>query len=416
MNKRLSVLFLLLFSVAFAQDIIDGIAAIVGENVILKSEVEQLARMNASQLRIDPRQDPVKFESLKKNALDALIDEKILVEQAKLDSIEVKDREVEAMLEQQIQGIISQTGSIDKAEEILGSPLTKIRKEYRPIIRNRLIVDKLRSEKFNSISISRREVNDFYKVYRDSMPDIPPTLDFSQILFQIKPGDQEQALAREKADSILLCIKTGDDFAALARQFSEDPGSATEGGDLGYISRGGFIKEFEEVAYSLEPQEISAVVKTTFGYHIIQLLDKKGEKINVRHILISPKVSEKNISDALDLAREIRKRLVTESFPFDSAAFFYSDDSDAKSNKGRIDRIPKNQIQNPEFLTILDSMKVADVSSVFRTDMGFHILKLNGIYDDSWHTIEQWALEYKKSDLYRQWISELRSQFYIDIK
>ena len=418
MIKKLSLVCFvaLLLSPLYSQDVVDGIAAIVGDNIILRSEVQQLARMNASQMRIDPRRNPDKFEKLLNNSLQALIEEKILLEQAKIDSIEVKDREVETMLEQQIQGIIEQAGSQQKAEEILGSPLHSIRKEYRPIVRNRLIVERLRSEKFQNITISRREVDDFQTTYKDSIPDIPPVLDFSQILINIEPGIQEQNSGKSIADSLLELIRSGADFEKLAKEFSEDPGSANAGGDLGYINRGGFIKEFEEVAFALEKGEISDVVKTMFGYHIIQQLDKKGEKINVRHILISPKVSDKNIADAYQKAQDIRTQILSNTVSFDSAAVTFSDDADSRQNAGRIERIPKNQIQNKEFLTVLDTLEISEVSDVFRTDMGYHIIQLHGSYDDSWYMLEQWALEFKRNQQYQDWLTKLQSNFYIDIK
>jgi len=170
------------------------------------------------------------------------------------------------------------------------------------------------------------------------------------------------------------------------------------------------------VAFSLEKNEISKVVKTEFGYHIIQLLDRKGENINVRHVLIKPVVSENNIKSIEQLASSVYEKLLNNTISFDSAAVLYSDDPDVKINKGRIQRISKNQIQQQEFLAVLDTIKIGNISSVFKTDIGYHILKLNELYDDSWATIEQWALEYKKSNLYEEWVRQLRSEFNIELK
>jgi peptidyl-prolyl cis-trans isomerase SurA len=398
-----------------AQELIDGVAAIVGENVILKSEVDQFARLNASQLRIDPTKDTEAYLELLKRSLSALIDENILLEQAKIETIEVKDRDVENTLNQQIENMISQAGSKEAAEQILGSSITKIKRDYRSVIKNRLIVEKLRTEKFQKTTVSRREINKFYETYKDSLPEIPPTLDFSHILFVIKPGLPEEANAIRLGDSLLTAIKSGADFSELAKSHSDDLASAVYGGDLGYIKRGGFIKEFEEVAFSLQPNEISTLVKTDFGYHIIQMIDRKGENINVRHILIKPKVSEQNTLKTKAFADSVYN-LINNGLDFDSAAVYYSDDPDVKITKGRIRRIPKNQIQQPEFITVLDSLKYGQLSSVFQSSLGFHILRLNAIYDDTWITLEQWALEYKKNQLYREWVDELRSQFFIDIK
>lgn len=406
----------LLFSfVCQAQDLIDGIAAIVGENVILKSEVDQFARLNASQLRIDPAKDTEKYLELLKRSLDALIDENILLEQAKIETIEVKDRDVENTLNQQIENMIAQAGSKEAAEQILGSSITKIKRDYRSVIKNRLIVEKLRSEKFQKTTVSRREIDAFYQTYRDSLPEIPPTLDFSHILFLIKPGQTEEDNAVHLGDSLLAALKSGEDFSELAKKYSDDQASAVFGGDLGYIKRGGFIKEFEEVAFSLQPNEISGLIKTDFGYHIIQTIDRKGENINVRHILIKPKVSEENTLQSKVFADSVYN-LIEQGLTFDTAAVWYSSDPDAKITKGRIRRIPKNQIQQTEFITVLDSLKSGQTSPIFQTAMGFHVLRLNAVYDDTWTTLEQWGLEYKKNQLYREWIDKLRSQFFIDIK
>jgi len=416
MKKSFFILLFLVISLSFSQEIVDGIAAIVGENIILKSDVDQFARMNASQLGIDPSRDPGSYQRLINQALQSLIDENILLEQAKIETIDVKDREVETMLDQQIENILFQAGSKENAEKILGGPLNKIRRDYRPVIKNRLIVEKLRNEKFSQINITRREVDEFYSVFKDSLPEIPSSVDFSQILFKIKAGQKEEKGAKSLADSLYRAILSGSDFTELARQYSDDPASAAYGGDLGFISRGGFIKEFEEVAFSLTINEISNVVKTDFGYHIIQLLDRKGENINVRHILIKPETSDNNLNDLISKIDSVRNLLITNQMPFDSAAVLFSDDPDIKRNNGRIHRISKSQIQQPEFLTVLDTIKVGKTSQVFITNMGYHILKLNTVYDDSWAVVEKWALEYKKSLLYNEWITKLRLKFNIEMQ
>ncbi len=416
MKKSFFIIFTLILSIIYAQELIDGIAAIVGDNIILKSDIDQFARMSASQMGIDPTRDIKAYNQIVGQSLQALIDENILLEQAKIETIEVKDREVESMLNQQIENMIYQAGSKENAEKILGNPINQVKRDYRPIIKNRLIVEKLKSEKFSQINITRREIEDFYKTYKDSIPEIPLTVDFSQILFQIKPGVYEENKAKHLADSLLILLKNGEDFGNLAKNFSDDPASAAYSGDLGYIARGGFIKEFEEVAFALSTNEISDVVKTKFGYHIIQLLDKKGENINVRHILIKPEISNNNITAIKSKSDSVRNLLITNKLPFDSAAVLFSDDPDVKSNRGKIQRISLTQIQQPEFVAILDTISIGKISPLFKTDLGYHILKLDNKYDDSWTIIKQWALEYKKSNLYKKWVNDLRLKFNIEIK
>lgn len=416
MIKKTLLLVPVLSLSVYCQDLMDGVAAIVSNNVVLRSDVEQLSRMNASQLRIDPDRDIDLYMTIVRNSLELLVDENILLEQAKIDTIEVKDRDVDAMLDQQIESIIQQSGSKERAEEILGSSISKVRRDYRPVIKNRLIVEKLKSEKFINVSVTRRETDEFYQTYKDSIPEIPPTFDISQILIKIYPGKKEEKDAKTRADSILKCLRDGEDFEELAFTCSDDHGSASSGGMLGFIQRGDFIKRFEEVAFSLEKGEISDVINSEFGYHIIQQIDRKGEKIKVRHILIKLKVSETNIQDAFNLTTKVREMIKKGEISFESAAIEYSNDIDAKINRGNIGRIPKNQIQNPSFIPILDTLTVGNISEIFKTDLGYQILRLNGIYDDTWTILEQWALEYKRVELYKLWISQLRSRFYIDIK
>jgi peptidyl-prolyl cis-trans isomerase SurA len=415
--KNLFVFLFFLTVICFSQELIDGIAAIVGENVILKSEVDQFTRLYASQLGIDPRYDPDGYQQLTKQSLNALIEENILLAQAKIETIEVKDRDVENTLNQQIDHIISQVGSKEEAEKMFGSPMQKIKKDYRQTIKNQLITDKLKNEKFGKVTVTRREIEDFYENFRDSIPEIPPSIDFSQILIKIKPGPIEEKTAKNKADSILTLLRNGEiNFEDLAKQCSDDPATAPYGGDLGFISRGDFIKDFEEVAFALTKGQISDVVKTEFGYHIIQLIDRKGESIDVRHILIKPKISSENISYSIMLADSVHNLLINNKLSFDSAAVQFSDDPDKNNNRGKIQRIPKNQIKQPEFITVLDTLKIGEVSPVFQTNLGYHIIKLDAVYDDTWVTLEQWALEYKKSKLYEKWINKLRTKFFIDIK
>ena len=400
----------------FAQTLIDGIAAIVGENIILVSEVDQVARITASQMNIDPNRDVAKFNNIKRQVLNSLIDENVILEQARIETVEVKDRDVENAINQRLDMLVEQVGSVENLELLMGSPISKIKKDYRPIFKNQLIVEKMRSEKFSKVTVTRPEVEAFYQTYKDSIPPIPPSLDFSAILFKVSPGPEEEMAAKKLIDSLYTLLKNGYDFEYLAKNYSEDEASAPYGGDLGYIKRGAFIKSFEEVAFSLSPGEISDVIKTDFGYHIIQMVDRKGESIRVRHILIKIKVSDKNFEDRYRFADSIRTMIINNEISFDSAVVKYSDEPNAKSTLGRIRRIPLNQIQNTDFINVLSNMKVGDISPVFESSPGYYILKLNNVYDDSWPTIERYALEFKKNQLYQEWLNKLKEDIFIDIK
>ncbi len=372
MIKKTLLISILFSLICFGSDLIDGIAAIVGEHVILQSEVEQFSRMTANQMQINPYEQPEKYQELKQYSLESLIDEKIMLEQAKIESIEVKDRDVETMLEQQIQSMIIQAGTKDKAEEMLGKKMSVIKRDYRDMVRNRLLVQNLKQTKFADITVTRQEVESFIQENKDSIPDVPVSLDFSHILIKVKPGIEETQKAKHLCDSLLTLIKNGVDFGELAKKYSTDVASAQFGGELGFIERGSFVKEFEEVAFALKEKEISDLVKTEFGYHIIQLIKRKGEKINTRHILIQEKLTKQNEVTAKNLIEKIYNDIQNNIINFDSAAVLYSDDSDSRKNKGRITRMPKNQIKQEEFITILDNLKENQINQVFKTNIGFH--------------------------------------------
>lgn len=416
MKNKIIVSVLFFFNLLSSQTIIDGIAAIVGNNIILLSEVEQVARITASQMNLNPNRDTLAYNNIKRNILSSLIDENVLLEQARIETVEVKDRDVENALDQRVNAMIEQAGSVENAEILMGNTINKVKKDYRPIFKNQLIVEKLRSEKFSKVTVSRPDIDLFYRTFKDSIPPIPPSLDFSGILFKVSPGEKEDYSARKLADSLLILINNGADFELLVKNYSDDDASAPYGGNLGYIKRGAFIKSFEEVAFSLRPGEISNIVKTDFGYHIIQMIDRKGESINVRHILIKVELSDQNFIDRYTFADSIRKKLINNDVPFDSAVFYYSDEPNAKTTFGRLKRIPQNQIQNSDFINVLNTLKINDVSSVFETSSGYYILKLNNIYDDTWLTIEKYALEYKKNQLYSEWLNKLKNNVFIDVK
>ncbi|MDD5231708.1 MAG: peptidylprolyl isomerase [Candidatus Marinimicrobia bacterium] len=416
MKNKISLLILFLFSLLFSQSVFDGIAAIVGNNIILMSEVEQVARISASQMNINPSRDLQTFNLIKSNVLNSLIDENVLLEQARIETVEVKDRDVENALNQRIDMLIEQAGSLENAEMLMGAPISKIKKDYRPIFKDQLVVEKLRSEKFSKVTVSRPEIEAFYQTYKDSLPPIPPSLDFSGILFKVNPGPKEDLAARKLIDSLYTLIINGYDFEDLAKKYSNDDASAQYGGDLGYIKRGVFIKSFEEVAFSLASGEMSPVIKTDFGYHIIQMVDRKGENINVRHILIKINLSDQNFTDCYNFADSIRNKIINNELSFDSAVVLYSDEPNARATLGRIKRIPQNQIENIDFVNVLSNLKVGEVSPVFETLAGYYILKLNNVYDDTWLTIERFALEYKKNQLYIDWLNKLKKDIYIDIR
>ena len=413
---------LVISSSSLKSQIVDGIAAIVGDEIILKSEVDQFAQTQALRMRIDPSRNPNRYQSIWRKTLETMIDQKILLDRAELDSIEVSEKEVEQALNQQIDGIIQRVGSREKAEEILGYPISKLRRNYREEIRKQRLVEKIQQQKFNDITVGRREVEEFFSQYADSLPEINPGVKISHILIEIKAGSNADSIALNKIDSILTTIKSGGDFSELASLYSDDTNSALNGGELGFMKRGTLVPEFEEAAYSLSPGEISEIVRTEFGYHIIKLIERRGERINVKHILIMPKTGKYDEDKVVILLKDLRARIISGE-SFEDVAGEYSDDPEVAVNNGNLGWYDLTSLSIPQFVEVLDTLKVGNISKPIKTDYGYHIIKSIEIREggkltlkDNWYELESIVIRNKRLQVYNEWLDSIRDEVYIDIK
>jgi len=422
-NFNLVLLFVLsASSVPLKSQVVDGIAAVVGDEIILKSEVDQFAQSQAIRLRIDPARSPNRFESLWRRTLQTMIDQKILLDRAEIDSIEVSEREIEEALEFQIDGIIQQLGSKEKAEEIIGYSLNRLKRTYREEIRKQKLVERIQQRKFSDLTAGRREVEAFFKEHSDSLPELKPAVKIGHILLEVKPGSGADKSAFNRADSISTLIKNGENFSELAQKHSEDPISAQKGGELGFMRRGTLVPEFEEVSYLLSPDEVSDIVKTEFGYHIIKMIERRGELINVKHILIMLKSNsrdEKSIVDRLNLLRE---QLIAGE-DFESLASENSDDPEINNNKGNLGWFDLTSLSIPEFSAVIDTLPLGVISKPFKTDFGYHIVTIferreGGplSLEKNWHDIEAIVIRNKRLRVYNEWLNSLRDEVYIDVK
>lgn len=419
------LLILLVFGqTAFAQrQLIDRIAAVVDDEAILESEVQNYAYFEALNQKIDPEKNKDEYEKLERNILESLINQKILLAQAKLDSVTVDESQVESTLDQQIQQRVQQAGGEEALEKYLGKKITEIRKLYRNNVRKQLLTQKIQSSRFQDIKISRSEVETFFKTYEDSLPEVGNSINMSHILMEVKAGDAAYEEARKLAVHILDSLKRGGDFAALAKKYSNDPGSAKKGGELGWFNRADFVKEFAEAAVKLEPGEISDIVKTQFGYHIIQLIQKSGDKINTRHILIGVNATEDDKKATMEKLKQIRQDILDGKTTLEEAALKYSDDPAKKGNLGNLGWIEVSTFQDKAFLSAAQSLKVGEISEPFETSFGYHIVKLNDRREkrkmnlrEDWQSIENMAMNQKQAKEMDKWLKEIRSKFYVDVR
>jgi peptidyl-prolyl cis-trans isomerase SurA len=357
--------------------------------------------------------NPDQFKQLLDNSLEQLINNKLILKQAEIDTIVVEDRRIDQMLQQRLDNLIAQAGGESRLEDEFGKSIFQIKEDYRPRIREQLIIQKYQQQKLMDVTITRREVENFYEEYKDSIGTIPPSYTFGQILIKVESGKPELQEIKSRADSVYRLLENGADFDKMAKKYSEDPATAKFGGDLGYTKRGSFVQEFERKAFSMNEGEISKPVKTQFGYHIIKLVDRKGEQVRTKHILFRIKKSKKNYQEARQKAKKVRNLIVNNKIPFDSAAVQYSDYKDVYVNRGIVNRVPKDEIQNPDIANTLDTLEVGEVSGVFQTDMGYNIIKLINIHDDKWVRIKEYALNMKKQKEYMDHINKLKDKFYV---
>lgn len=405
----------------FAQQLVESIAAIVDKEIILRSEVEQFTQNYILQNRLKIRPGSEEYNQLRKKMLEGLIEQKLLLAKAEADTVKVDDQMLDQRVEERIKYMVEQVGSQDKLEEIFGSSISQIRKDTRKLIKEQMLVEQVRAMRFRDVKVSRREVEEFYKMYKDSLPTRPATVDISHILKVIKPSEEAQLKAYRKAEMVLQKLKDGEDFAKLAKLYSEDPASAKRGGDLGFTQRGDLVPEYEAIAFNLKDGEISDIVQTQFGFHIIQLIERRGERIHTRHILIQVKPTEEDEKRIVEQLKEIRQKIL-DGADFSEMALKYSDDENVTKDKGHLGVFELDKLQIPQFRQVLANMKPGEISEPFKTDYGYHIVKLNAreeahklTLENDWEQIEQMALNFKMQKEYQKWLAQLRKEIFVKI-
>ncbi|MCB0270412.1 MAG: peptidylprolyl isomerase [Calditrichaeota bacterium] len=413
----------MLLTPALAQQPIDGVAAVVGKEIILISDINTMLTQYAMQNKVNPFKDEALLNRLSKQVLDRMIDEKLLLIRAEEDTLIAEDERVDQVVEQQVNGFMQQAGSQEALEEYYGMSLPLIKREMRKRVANQIVIEKLRDRQFGSINVSRREVEKFYTQYQDSMPRIGETANISHILMKVKPSDDAIGTAMEKITRIRQMLDEGQDFGELALKYSEDPSAKSNKGNLGWTSRGDFVKEFEEAAYALEVDEISDIVQSQFGFHIIQLLNRQGEKINARHILIQLQPTAADEQKTVEKLKEIRQKILNGEVTFGEMALEYSDDPNVQQDRGELGDFEVNNFQVKAFEQALKTLKVGDISEPVRTEFGYHIIKLNKKNDarvltleKDWQQIENIAKEYKRNQAFEDMLKNLRENVPIDVK
>jgi len=420
--KKFLLVFFILIGMLNAQQVLDKIVAVVDNEIILQSEFDFRANVEAQQRNINPADT-----TFRRQVLNAMIEEKLLYAQAELDSITVTDEQVKQQLDYQINYFIQQYGSREKLEQVYGMPIEKLKRSLQDDTKKNLMAEMLKQKKFAQLEASRKEVEEFYDTFKDSLGVVAEKFKIGHIFLNPKTGERVKKIAREFAVSLLDSLKKGADFAKLAAKYSDDPGSAAHGGDLGSVKRGVFYPEFEAVAFSLAPNQISGIVESPVGFHIIQLLERRGESIHTRHILIKVKSDDESDLKAIEFLTEIRDSIVSGKNTFQYYARLYSDDKETAKFGGDLGTFEASQLDKP-LLDIIYKLKEGDISFPKRLDVdknvyGYHIVKLEkripqhkANLDIDFPELKKMTEYYKKQKLYVKWIDEIKGRIYWDVR
>lgn len=355
---------------AFTPNYIDEVLWVVGDEAILRSDIEVM-RLQAEQEGVDWGGNP------DCRIPEQLAVQKLFINQAAIDSIEVTEAEIAQGVEQQINAWIQMIGSKEKLEEYRKQSIAEIRSEMHDEFKNRELAQRMRRQLVEDVTVTPADVrNYFHNVPEDSIPFVPTTVEVQLLTIQPRIPIEDINKVKDELRDYTNRVQSGTtSFATLARLYSEDPGSARQGGEMDYVGRGMLDPAFAQVAFNLtDPRKISKIVESEFGFHIIQLIDKRGDKIKVRHILRKPRVSQEAINETLARLDSIGEDLRADKFPFDDIATVLSDDKDTHNNHGlmsiqndegkRTSRIEMKDLPT-EVARAISGLKPGDISKSF---------------------------------------------------
>ncbi|MBK6544676.1 MAG: peptidylprolyl isomerase [Saprospiraceae bacterium] len=430
MNHYILLCCLLSQSILFSQNkTIDKIIAKVGGEVILYSDW----------------QEQVSFLKNKQNAfsednscsiLENILIQKFMVNRAKVDSIEIKDEEVEQQLNARIEQILAYfNNDYKKFEEYYGQTVSETRDRFKEDLKNQLLTERLQNKVIGEIRITPEETDAFFiRIPKDSVPYFNAEVELSEIVYKPRINETQKKLAKEKLEKIILRLKNGEDFSKIATIQSDDPGSAKNGGALGWMKRGSLVPEFEAVAYGLEKDSISGIVETEFGLHIIQLLERRGNSILSRHILAKPRIEDSDFKLAEKYLDSIRNKILKDTVSFEIAVRYYSDKKSESYNNGGQLINPKTGNASfetgdldPDVFFAIDGIKVGEITKAFSTTEAdgsktYRIVKLlsksaphKANMKQDYAKIQLAAKEYKKNIKFQEWLGNNVPRAYIEL-
>ncbi|MBR4582730.1 MAG: peptidylprolyl isomerase [Bacteroidales bacterium] len=429
MKRRvfISIICLLIGASAYSQEIIDKIVGVVGNEIIMMSDIEnQYIQMASQQMSVN--------QNTRCEILEDMMFQKLLYVQAQKDSIEVTQKEVETELDRRLSVFINQIGSEQKLEEYFGKTIKSIKNDLRSTIEEQMMAQKVQQKIIGDTKVTPSEVKRYFEsLPADSVPTIEAYYELSEIVIkpEVSKEDKEKVIA--ELNKIRERIQNGESFSTMAVLYSEDPGSAMKGGELGFVNKTDLVPEFSQVAFNLtSPLDVSQVVETEYGFHIIQMIEKKGNMMNFRHILMKPKVSMEALEAADKKANEVYNILKTDTISFVDAVKKYSN-GDSKGSDGKVmnpyygDAHMTSDFLDPYTKTAVMSLKEGEYSKPFLStdNRGIRVIKIVRLdldvkehkanLKDDYLTLQRYALEDKNSKLIDEWVKDKVQGVYIKI-
>lgn len=410
--------------------LIDKVIAKVGSEFILLSEVED-------QYAYSLTQDPSLGDEVKCQILENLIAQKLIIYQAKLDSVEVSDQEVEAQLELRFDNILRQmNGDEEFFAEYYGAGVAEMKERYRDDQKQQILAERMQMKLINSVTITPEEVQQFYdQIPTDSLPYLDSEVELGELVIKPTVNDEQKAIAKEKLEGIVAKIVSGEEsFEAMALKYSMDPGSGARGGDLGFAKRGSYVPEFEAAVFSLKEGEMSEVIETEYGFHVIKQLERRGNNVRARHILIKPDLTESDLAKARNHLDSIKNLIEIDTISFTAAVKkFGNKKTESYNNNGRIkNRATGNnffrtdELDPDVYFEIIDLEKGELTKVIQDKDFGgepqFRLLQLQSItkphkanLQQDYDKISQFAKEGKKAEYFNTWVMEKMDETFIEV-
>jgi len=398
--------------------ILEKVVAQVSGEYIFYSDVQELYGYALAQ-------NPEYESSLQCDILEQLIVKKLLIDQAEIDSIIVSDIEVEAQVQQRIDYILSQMGGDEERFlQYYGQTVQEKRVEMRDPLKEELIQERIQHQLISDVDITPKEVVAFFeKIPVDSLPFLPAEVELGEITTKTRISDKVKKAAYDKLEKVRnRIVNDGESFEELASIFSDDPGSARNGGDLGWAKRGTYVPEFEATGYGLVKGEVSEIIETQFGYHFMELIDRRGNNIQLRHILVKPEITPEDIADTKSFLDSIKHEIEIDSLPFVVAVKLHSnEDAQSYSNAGRMSNPQSGDTfwetgQLPyQIYFAIENLEVDDISEIIeleeREEKVFKLVQLQSkskphraSLETDFAKIKQFAKESKKNEYFNTWM------------